>query len=126
MFEHGSLVGFIASTDIEAARSFYVGALGLAVIDENPFALVVDGHGATVRITKVDDAVVAPYTVLGWEVDDIATTVAQLAAAGIAFERFPGMTQDDAGVWEAPGGARVAWFKDPEGHVLSVTQQPAP
>lgn len=124
MFDHGTLVAFIASTDLDAARAFYADVLGLGVIEENPYALVVDGHGTTIRITKVDDAVVPPYTVLGWEVDDVAATVARLTTAGITFERFPGMTQDEAGVWDAPGGARVAWFKDPEGHVLSVTQHP--
>jgi hypothetical protein len=74
------------------------------------------------RVTRADEVVVAPYTVLGWRVDDIAQTVGDLTARGVAFLRFDGMNQDALGVWTSPGGDRVAWFKDPDGNTLSVTQ----
>jgi catechol 2,3-dioxygenase-like lactoylglutathione lyase family enzyme len=118
------LGAFIATTDVDAARTFYRDTLGLRLVDDNPFALVFDANGTTLRVTRVEDAVVAPYTVLGWDVTDIVATVAALTARGVAFHRYDGMEQDDAGIWSAPGGARVAWFADPEGNTLSVSQGP--
>ena len=89
---------------------------------EDPFAGTVDAHGTHIRLTPVEEAVVAPDTVTGWSVADITVTVRTLAGAGIVFQRFPGLDQDDDGIWPAPGGARVAWFRDGDGHTLSVTQ----
>ncbi len=118
------LGAFVATTDVVAARHFYAETLGLRLVDDTPFALVFDANGTTLRVTRVDEAVVAPYTVLGWEVSDIAATVADLTARGVVFHRYDGMEQDDAGVWRSPGGAFVAWFADPEGNTLSVSQAP--
>jgi catechol 2,3-dioxygenase-like lactoylglutathione lyase family enzyme len=115
------LVAFIATTDGARARAFYETVLGLRVLGDDDFALVVDAHGTTLRVTKVGRAVVAPYTVLGWEVDDVEGAVRALRERGVVFERYAGMEQDALGIWTAPGGTRVAWFKDPEGHVLSVS-----
>jgi catechol 2,3-dioxygenase-like lactoylglutathione lyase family enzyme len=117
-----ALGAFVATTDVDAARAFYAETLGLRLVDDTPFALVFDANGTTLRVTRVDRAVVAPYTVLGWEVADVAATVAALTARGVAFHRYDGMEQDAAGVWRSPGGALVAWFPDPEGNVLSVSQ----
>jgi catechol 2,3-dioxygenase-like lactoylglutathione lyase family enzyme len=118
------LVAFVATTDIERARAFYADVLGLPMVEEGPFACVFDAHGTQLRVTPVEDIRVAAYTVLGWAVQDIHETVRALDAAGVGFERFAGMDQDDAGVWLSPSGARVAWFADPDGNVVSITQTP--
>jgi catechol 2,3-dioxygenase-like lactoylglutathione lyase family enzyme len=116
------LVGFVATTDIERSRAFYGEVLGLPVVEESPFACIFDAHGTQLRVTPVAELRSAPYTVLGWAVSDIVSTVRALDEAGVRFTRYPGMDQDDTGVWNAPSGARVAWFCDPDGNVLSVTQ----
>ena len=97
---------------------------GLPLRDESPFALVADAHGTMLRITAVEVPAAAPYTVLGWDVADIAATIDQLAVYGIRFTRYEGMEQDDRGIWTAPGGAQIAWFLDPDGNNLSLTQFP--
>jgi catechol 2,3-dioxygenase-like lactoylglutathione lyase family enzyme len=118
------LVAFVATTDSIRARAFYEGVLGLRLVeDEQPFALVFDANGVMLRVTVVHEHNPAPFTVLGWDVDSIEESVDQLTAAGVEFQRYPGMNDGDPkGIWTAPGGARVAWFKDPDGNVLSVTQ----
>ncbi len=116
------VVAFLATTDLPRARDFYSRALGLEVLAEDSFACTLDAHGTNVRLTRVDDATIAPYTVLGWSVPDIDAAIGTLGANGVTFERFAGMDQDDRGVWRAPGGDRVAWFKDPDGNTLSLTQ----
>jgi catechol 2,3-dioxygenase-like lactoylglutathione lyase family enzyme len=122
MLGDADAVAFVATTDPLAARTFYGDVLGLPLVDDSPFAVVFDANGTTLRVTVVHEAVVAPYTVLGWEVADIAATVAELVGRGVVFERFDGMDQDDLGIWNSPSGARVALFKDPQGNVLSLTE----
>lgn len=122
MLGGSDLVAFVATTDLARARDFYVKTLGLTLLTEDPYACALDAHGTTLRVSVVDEATIAPYTVLGWSVADIDASVRALGAAGVVPERFEGMEQDDLGVWLAPGGARVAWFKDPDGNVLSVSQ----
>jgi predicted enzyme related to lactoylglutathione lyase len=114
------LVAFVATTDTARARAFYEGVLGLTVIDDDGFACVVDAHGTTVRITAVPERAAEVYTVLGWKVDDLDANIDGLVARGVTFLRFDGMEQDDRGVWAAPGGARIAWFADPDGNTLSL------
>lgn len=122
MLASAKIVAFVATSDQARAKAFYGGTLGLPLISEDGFALVFDAHGTPLRVVVVRELTPAPYTVLGWDVDDIAATVRGLAAAGVRFERYPGMEQDDLGIWSSPGGAKVAWFKDPDGNVLSVSQ----
>jgi catechol 2,3-dioxygenase-like lactoylglutathione lyase family enzyme len=122
MLNEGRVVAFVATKHAGRARGFYEGVLGLRVVSDDDFALVLDANGTTVRVAKVAEPVVAPYTVLGWEVADIAASVRALKERGVAFERYSSLEQDMLGIWIAPGGARVAWFKDPDGNVLSVTQ----
>jgi catechol 2,3-dioxygenase-like lactoylglutathione lyase family enzyme len=114
-------VGFIPVRDPAVARRFYVETLGLGVVEASPFALVLDSNGTTLRVTPVPELRVQPFTVAGWTVADVAATVRALSERGVAFERFEGMDQDELGVWTAPDGARVAWFKDPDGNILSLT-----
>jgi catechol 2,3-dioxygenase-like lactoylglutathione lyase family enzyme len=118
------LVAFVATTNSNKARAFYEGVLGLRLIeDEQPFALVFDANGIMLRVTAVQEHNPAPFTVLGWGVESIEASVDRLTAAGVEFQRYPGINDGDPkGIWTAPGGARVAWFKDPDGNVLSVTQ----
>lgn len=116
------LIAFVPTTDLARARAFYAEILGLRVTDESPYACVFDAGGTMLRLTPVRKLSKVRYTVLGWGVVDIAATVAALTAAGVAFVSFRGMDVDEAGIWTAPGGDRVAWFEDPDGNLLSVTQ----
>lgn len=122
LLDGAKLVAFVATTDAARTTAFYRDKLGLRLVEDSPFALVFDAEGVMVRVQKVKEASVPPYTALGWEVDDIDAVVKKLAGVGVACERFPGMAQDELGIWRSPSGARVAWFKDPEGFILSLTQ----
>ena len=113
---------FLATANPERARNFYERVLGLTFVADEWPALVFRAGDRMLRIQKVEHVFAAPYTALGWEVTDIRKTVRDLLAAGVAFNRYAGMTQDADGVWQSPGGALVAWFQDPDGHVLSLTQ----
>jgi catechol 2,3-dioxygenase-like lactoylglutathione lyase family enzyme len=122
MLDSSDLVAFVATTDLRRARAFYEQKLGLLVLEHNDFACVVDANGTMLRVTKVPEVARAGYTVLGWRVRDIAASVRDLAARGVTFLRYAGMSQDQDGIWTAPSGARVAWFADPDGNTLSLTQ----
>lgn len=123
MLGSSQLVGFVGVRDAERAKAFYRDTLGLKlVLEELPFALVFDCDGTALRVTLVREVAAAPYTVLGWAVTDIKATASQLTAAGVQFQRYPQIQQDELGIWTAPGGARVAWFQDPDGNLLSISQ----
>lgn len=114
------LIGFVSTADPERARRFYEDVLGLKLCSESPYALVFDANGMMLRVTTVAEVAVAPYTVLGWRVDDVAETIRSLRAVGVDFLRFDGMNQDELGIWTTPGSDRVVWFKDPDGNTLSL------
>jgi catechol 2,3-dioxygenase-like lactoylglutathione lyase family enzyme len=116
------LTAFVASTDLARSEAFYVQTLGLSLVDANPYALVVDGLGAQLRVSLVAEKAAAEYTVLGWEVDDLAGSIENLVGRGVVFTIYDGMGQDERGAWQAPDGSRVAWFKDPDGNTLSLHQ----
>jgi catechol 2,3-dioxygenase-like lactoylglutathione lyase family enzyme len=122
MLESSDLVAFAATTDLHRARAFYEQVLGLTVAEQNDFACVLDANGTMLRVTAVPEVCRAGYTVLGWRVTDITATVRGLAARGVVFLRYDGMNHDGDGVWTTPGGDKVAWFADPDGNVLSLTQ----
>jgi catechol 2,3-dioxygenase-like lactoylglutathione lyase family enzyme len=115
-------MAFIATKSAEKALEFYRDRLGLTLVEDSPFALVFRSGTVELRVQKVEAVTVAPYTVLGWIVPDIVSAVQGLSRVGVVFERYPGIDQDEFGIWKTPGSARVAWFKDPEGHTLSLTQ----
>lgn len=119
---HGHVIGFASTTDLPRARDFYGGRLGLKCTHEDGFAVVFAANGTMVRISLVPELQPAPFTVLGWAVDDITATARDLTGRGVEFLRFEGMEQDADGVWNAPGGDRVAWFRDPDGNTLSLTE----
>ena len=118
----GPLVAFAATRDLQRAERFYVDVLGLAVRTRDPGAVSLDSAGTELRVTLVQEKAAAPYTVLGWSVDDLSAQVATLRARGLVFTRYPGLDQDDDDAWTAPDGTRVAWFTDPDGNVLSLHQ----
>jgi len=122
MLQNAKIMTFVGTLDAVRARAFYRETLGLTLVEENAFALVFDSNGVMLRVTNVHELNPARYTVLGWEVQDVTATVRELAGAGIVFSRYPGMTQDEDGVWTSPAGARIAWFPDPDGNMLSLTQ----
>ena len=116
------LVAFVPSTDLDRSRTFYVDVLGLTPVESTPYACVLRCSGTTVRVTLVDALVPPAYTVLGWTVDDLVDRLGRLAAAGVTPTRYEGMGQDEHGVWHTPSGDQVAWFHDPDGSTLSLTQ----
>jgi len=122
MLTHNPLIAFIPTKDRPSARHFYEDLLGLRFLSEDPFALVMEANGTMIRIVGVDDFTPFPFTILGWQVDDIHQTVAELTGKGLQFTRYPYFEQSADGVWTAPGGVKVAWFKDPDGNTLSLSQ----
>src|SRR6266849_7803630 len=118
------IIGFLVTNDSERATKFYRDVLGFGVIDEDEYAVVLDANGTMIRLNKGRDFKPAQGTVMGREVDDIHGAIRELASRGVQFEQFnlPFMKQDQLGVWTPPNGDRVAWFKDPDGNVLSLSQ----
>ena len=113
---------FSATSAPDKARPFYEQVMGFTLVDDNPFSLEFDAAGTMLRVQKVPEFTPHPFTQLGWRVSDIAAKVDELAARGAVFERFDFMEQDERGIWTAPDGARVAWFKDPDGNTLSLSE----
>ena len=122
MLEFAEVVTFVPSTDLARAREFYEGVLGLPVERQGRFASSFRAAGVIVRLTLVERVDPPPYTVLGWTVRDIEDTVRSLMSRGVEFERFDDLEQNSWGIWEAVDGAQVAWFRDPDGNILSLTQ----
>jgi len=122
MLSKEKIMAFVGVRNADQARAFYRDTLGLSLISEDAFALAFDVSGVMLRVTPVKEVNPQPHTVLGWQVSDAATTARSLAKAGVQFERFPGFSQDDDGIWTAPGGAKIGWFKDPDGNILSIAQ----
>ncbi len=117
------VVAFIITRDRNVAKAFYRGTLGFTLTHEDDFAVVFDLNGTMLRVSTVKDHVAQRHTVLGWDVPDVAETVKQLGDRGVMFTVHEGFGQDALGIWTSPGsGARIAWFKDPDGNVLSLTQ----
>ena len=119
-----SLIAFLATTDSARTRAFYEGVLGLRLVSEDGFAVVYDVQGIELRIQKVERFEPQPHTALGWQVASIDRWVCEIVARGGAFERFTFLEQDGSGIWTSPSGARVAWLKDPDGNLLSLTEKP--
>jgi len=122
MLKTAKIIAFVPIRNSKRSRSFYEGVLGLRFLNDDPFAMLMDSNGVRVRLAKVPVFTPAEFTVMGWDVADVQKTVTGLQKKGVSFERFPGMEQDKLGIWSAPSGAKVAWFKDPDGNVLSVSQ----
>jgi catechol 2,3-dioxygenase-like lactoylglutathione lyase family enzyme len=121
-FGSHKIVAFAATSRPAKARRFYRDTLGLRLVSEDEFALAFDAHGTMLRVSIVNEVVAAEYTVLGWQVADIVAAAKRLQMAGVRLQRYSGMGQDKQRIWTSPSGARVAWFKDPDGNTLSITQ----
>ena len=116
------IVAFVPIKDADKARAFYEGVLGLRFVKDDGFALVLEANGIMVRAAKMKDFTPAQFTVLGWQVSKIEDVVRTLAKRGVKCEIFGFFKQDELGIWTAPTGDKVAWFKDPDGNILSVSE----
>ena len=116
-------VTFLATTDRARAKKFYVNTLGLELVAEDDFALILRCGSTPLRISEVKELQVQPFTVLGWEVADIEFSARVLIASGIELIRYPGLQHDYLGLWSSPAtSARICWFNDPDGNLLSLSQ----
>ena len=122
MLANNPIIAFIPTRDGARSRTFYEGLLGLRFVSDDAFALVMDANGTMLRIVHVADFTPFPFTILGWQVEDIHASVAELTAKGLHFTRYEFLNQSPDRVWTAPGGAKVAWFLDPDGNTLSLSQ----
>ena len=122
MLNKSNLISFLATRNPNRAREFYERDLGLTLVSDDQFALVFEANGTMLRIQKVEQFKPQEHTVLGWEVTNIKAEVDQLTRRGVKFARYEGLEQDERAIWTTPSGAQVAWFKDPDGNVLSLTQ----
>lgn len=122
MLASGKIVGFVLTKDYDKARAFYEGKLGFEFVSLDQFALVMKAGENKIRIVKVPSFTPLQSTVLGWEVENIEAVVAWLKDRGVTLEKYPFIQDQQLGIWTAPSGDRVAWFKDPDGNVLSVGQ----
>ena len=122
MLGTSKIVAFAATVDAARARAFYQGVLGLEFVSEDEFTLVFDARGVGLRIQKVTSFTPQPHTQLGWSVSSIDQAVRALGIKGVVFERYPYLQQDESCIWTAPSGARIAWLKDPDGNLISLTE----
>jgi len=124
MLHEGRLTGFLITADYASARDFYEGQLGFEFVSQDQWALVVRAGVNQIRIIRSADFTPLRSTVLGWEVDDVEAAVRWLASRGVETEKYPFVQDKELGIWSTPDGSKVAWFKDPDGNVLSVSQHP--
>ena len=117
-----NIVAFVPISDGDRARAFYEGVLGLRFVKDDGFAVVFDANGIMVRAAKMKEVKPAQFTILGWQVKEIEKMVTELRGKGLRFEIFGFFKQDELGIWTAPTGEKVAWFKDPDGNILSVSE----
>jgi catechol 2,3-dioxygenase-like lactoylglutathione lyase family enzyme len=122
MLSDSNLAAFIATSKPDEARAFYEDVLGLTLLSDEQYAIVFEANGTTLRVQKAGSFTPQQFTALGWHVDDIEATMAALRAKGVVFEQFPWMPEGSNGIMTFPEGARVAWFKDPDGNLLSIDQ----
>ena len=118
------LVAFIASSHLGQSHAFYSGVLGLERVEATPMANVYDANGTPLRVTLVPNHVPSQFTVLGWYVDDVRRARAELSERGAIFKTYAGYDQDEGGIWTTPNGRQVAWFEDPDGNIISLSQPP--
>ena len=122
MLQNMPVKAFVPTTKPGEAKQFYRDILGLKLLAEDNYALEFEAGGALLRVTTVQELNPHPFTILGWNVPDIASTIQSLKQKGVEFKQYDFMKQDELGIWTAPGGAKVAWFNDPDGNVLGLTE----
>lgn len=123
MLVNPTITAFLPTVKPEHSKQFYMNSLGLNLVSEDDYAIEFEGGGIYLRITIVGKFNPHHFTVLGFKVDNIAFQVRSLAKKGVEFERYDSLDQDDLGVWASPSGAQIAWFKDPDGNILSLTEK---
>jgi len=123
MLSDKTLKAFIPTVNPDRARQFYKDILGLKLLSEDNYGLEFDANGTLLRINIVEKLTPQPFTVLGWNLDDIKREIKLLNKKGVVFEKYDFFEQDPLGIWIAPGGSKVAWFKDPDGNLLSLTEE---
>jgi catechol 2,3-dioxygenase-like lactoylglutathione lyase family enzyme len=124
MLSDNKIKAFVPTTQPEKAKQFYLNILGLKLISEDDYALEFEGQGALLRIITVDKFEPHPFTILGWDVSDLAILIKSLNQLGVEFEKYNSFNQDNLGIWISPNKVKIAWFKDPDGNILSLTEMP--
>ena len=125
MLDSAAIIAFVPTTKPDEARRFFENTLGLEFVQRDSYGMDFNANGVALRVANVSsekDFVPASYTILGWAVNDIDVAARELTERGVVFEQYRALEQDQLGIWESPSGARVAWFKDPEGNILSITE----
>lgn len=122
MLADKKLKAFVPTTKPDKAKSFYKDILGLELLSEDNYALEFNANGTLLRVIIVQELKPHPFTVLGWNVDNISSTIKSLNSKNVFCEKYDFLKQDDLGIWTSPSGAKVAWFKDSDGNVLSLTE----
>src|SRR5713101_4029136 len=122
MLASGKMVGFIPTKDYDKARAFYEGKLGFDYVSQDKFAVVMSVGGHMIRIVKVPNFTPLQGTILGWQVEDIQSAATWLRDRGVPPEKYPFVQDQNLGIWTTPDGSKVAWFKDPDGNILSISQ----
>ena len=122
MLRDQKLKAFIPTVDPDKAKRFYVNLLGFDLLSEDYYGMELELNGSLLRIATVEQFKPHPFTVLGWEVDDLSSLITSLVRKGVVFEIYNIIDQDKSGIWNAPGGGKVAWFKDPDGNLLSLSE----
>ncbi|MEI8081253.1 MAG: VOC family protein [Actinomycetes bacterium] len=125
MLSNCQLMAFVAVTDLERARDFYVGTLGLTVVESDPGTVVINANGTPLRLTQINEHRPTNHTVVGWAVDDIDEVAQELADRGLRLGEYENLDQDQNGVWTGPNGSRIGWLEDQDGNILSLTQFPS-
>lgn len=123
MLSNQRIKAFVSTVQLSVAREFYEKKLGLTLLSQDKYGIEFEANETHIRLSVVEKLTPQPFTVLGWDTDDIVSTINNLTAKGIIFERYNFIEQDENGIWTAPGGTRVAWFKDPDGNLLSVSDK---
>ncbi len=123
MLAQATITAFLPTTDQEVSKQFYMNILGLKLVSQDAYAIELEGGGVALRITTVDQFTPQPFTVLGFRVVDIDYQVKTLLQKGLDFETYSSLSQDDLGIWTSPSGAKIAWFKDPDGNLISLTEK---
>jgi len=122
MLADKKLKAFVPTTKQDKAKSLYKDILGLELLSEDNYALEFNANGTLLRVIIVQELKPHPFTVLGWNVDNISSTIKSLNSKNVFCEKYDFLKQDDLGIWTSPSGAKVAWFKDSDGNVLSLTE----
>ena len=125
MLRDAAIIGFIPTTDGVRAKHFFSEVLGLEFVVDAQFALVFRVGAGTLRVVRMEEFTPVPYTIFGWEVEDVAARARELAERGVEIARYSFLEQDEGGLWTSPGGDKVLWFRDPDGNTLSLSQQVA-